>query len=116
MSSIVWLFIDSVMYRDVKLSNENSKHIKHKRIWEKGVELECVKKALFIIQNDGVSWLPDYHVHGWVLVTSQHYIESNSMKVQPALFDPISQRDHDYDLKAKPRSFLADLDFTASIA
>ena len=86
MSSIVWLFIDSVMYRDVKLSNENSKHIKHKRIWEKGVELEWVKKALFIIQNEGV------------LVTSQHHIESKSLKVQPALFDPISQRDHDYDL------------------
>ena len=47
MSSIVQLFIDSIMNRDVKLSNANSKHIKHKRIWEKGVELECVKKALF---------------------------------------------------------------------
>ena len=72
------------------------------------MELECVKKALFIIQNDGVRWLPDYHVHGWVLVTSQHHIESNNMNVQPPLFDPISQRDH--------RNFLADLDFTASIA
>ena len=80
------------------------------------MELECVKKALFIIQNDGVRWLPDYHVHGWVLVTSQHHIESNNMNVQPPLFDPISQRDHDYDLKAKPRNFLADLDLTASIA
>ena len=116
MFSIVWLFIDSVMYRDVKLSYENSENNKHKRIWEKGVELECVKKALFIIQNDGVRWLPDYHVHGWVLVTSQHHIESDNMNVQPPLFDPISQRDHDYDVKAKPRNFLADLDFTASIA
>ena len=70
----------------------------------------------FIIQNDGVRWLPDYHVHGWVLVTSQHHIESNNMNVQPPLFDPIFQRDHDYDLKAKLRNFLADLDFTASIA
>ena len=49
------------------------------------MELECVKKALFIIQNGGVRWLPDYHVHGWVLVTSQHHIESNNMNVQPPL-------------------------------
>ena len=86
----------------MKLSNENYEHIKHKRIWEKGVELECVKKVLFIIQNDGFCWPPDYH--GWVLVTSQHHIESNNMNVQ--LFDPISQRDHDYDLKAiSPETF-----------
>ena len=48
MSSIVWLFIDSVMYRDVKLSNENPENNKHERIWKKGVELECVKALLII--------------------------------------------------------------------
>ena len=36
------------------------------------------------------------------------------MKVKPPLFDPLHQRDHDYDIQAKPRNLLSDLNFTAS--
>ena len=36
------------------------------------------------------------------------------MKVKPPLFDPLPQRDNDYDIQAKPRNLLSDLDFAAS--
>ena len=67
-------------------------------MWDNGVRLQCAQSALFIIDHGGVHWLPDYPIHGWILVTSQHHIESDNMKVKPSLFDPLPQRDHDYDI------------------
>ena len=49
-----------------------------------------------------------------VLVTSQHHIESDNMKVIHPLLDLVSQRDQDNDLQAKPMEFVSDLAFTAS--
>ena len=71
------------------------------------------QKTFFMIEHGGVHWLPNNPIHGCVgfskesiyslvLVTSQHHIESDNMKVKPPLFDPVSHRDHDYDLQAKP--------------
>ena len=114
MSVLVWKFLDSVIYRDVKLSDDNAGSVKCKHVWDIGVQLECIKKALFIIENGGVHWLNNYPVHGWVLVTFQHHMITDNMNVKPPLFDPNSQRDHNYDIKAAPRTTLADLDFTAS--
>ena len=101
-SVLVWKFLDSVMYRDVKL-NDNAGSVKCKHVWDIGVQLECIKKALFTIENGGVHWLNNYPVHGWVLVTSQHHMITDNMNVKPPLFDPNSQRDHIYDIKAAPR-------------
>ena len=51
MSVLVWKFLDSVMYRDVKLSDDNAGSVKCKHVWDIGVQLECIKKAL------SCSWL-----------------------------------------------------------
>ena len=78
-----------------------------------GSSITTREKTLFIIEHGGVHWLPNNPIHGCmgfskesiyslVLVTSQHHIESDNMKVKPPLFDPVSHRDHDYDLQAKP--------------
>ena len=46
---------------------------------------------------------------GWILVTSQHHIETDKMKVKPPLSHPVSQR-----YLTMHRQLLSDLDFTAS--
>ena len=111
---LVWKFLDSVIYRDVKLSNDNSGSVRCKHVWDIGVQLECIKKTLFIIENGGVHWLNNYPVHGSILVTSQHHMLTDNMNVK--LFDPNSKREHNYDMKTAPRTTLADLDFTDSTA
>ena len=49
MSALVRQFLDSVMQREAKLSDANSGKIKCKRVWDLCVQLECIKKAIFII-------------------------------------------------------------------
>ena len=55
---IVWLFLDSVMFREAKLSNDNFKYIKSKHMWGNGVQLQCAQNALFIIDHGGVHGCP----------------------------------------------------------
>ena len=116
MSSITWLLLDSVLYRDAKLSRENACETKHKRNWAKGGHIDEIRNALYILDHNGVYCLQHFQVHGWVLVTSQHHIKCRNMQVTPPLFDPNSRRDHDYDTQAKPRNFLDDLNHAASAA
>ena len=58
MSHLVWVLLDSVMYRDAELNNANSSHVKCKRVpLEKGVKLEYIRKVIFIVENNEVHWL-----------------------------------------------------------
>ena len=49
MSLITRLLLDSVLYRDAKLSRENAGETKHKRNWVKGGHIDEIRNALFIL-------------------------------------------------------------------
>ena len=48
MSHLVWVLLDSVMYRDAELSNANASHVNCKRVpRKKSVKLEYIKDSYF---------------------------------------------------------------------